>query len=169
MFRHNSFWQCNPLDAMRNTTSNSDSPAGCSSVGSARTSTRSRFRMSFSQICLGGPSHYFYDSQDSQAKRTYRIHPRRNLHPRSPWAHEDLLRVLSDRQRLPRELHKVRHRNHYVAVLPAAAVCVNCPQSLVLGKFAPTGVKERYSRFQGPPMSGYRENLGFSSFWARGG
>src|ERR1039457_1208168 len=95
MFRHNSFRQCNPLDAMRNTTSNSDSPAGCSSVGSARTSTRSRFRMSFSQICLGGPSHYFYDSQDSQAKRTYRIHPRRNLHPRHPWAHEDLLRVLS--------------------------------------------------------------------------
>ena len=53
MFRRNSFRQCNPLDAMRNTASNSGSPAGCSSARTARTSTRSRFHMSFSQTCLG--------------------------------------------------------------------------------------------------------------------
>src|ERR1035441_1104511 len=53
MFRHNSFRQCNPLDAMRNTTSNSDSPAGCSFVRTAPIPTPSRFRMNFSQTCLG--------------------------------------------------------------------------------------------------------------------
>ena len=55
------------------------------------------------------------DSRDSQAKRTYRIHPRRNSHPRCPWAHEDLLRVLSDYQTSPRQLRRVRHRNPCVA------------------------------------------------------
>ena len=120
MFRRNSFRRCNPLDAMRNIASNSDSPAGYSSVRTAHTSTRSRFRTSFSQTCLGAPSHHFYDGRDSQAKRTYRIHSRRNSHPRRPWAHEGLLRVLSDHQRSPRQLHRVRHLNHRVDALPAA-------------------------------------------------
>ena len=52
MFRHNLFRQCNPVDAMRNTVSSSDSPAGCSSVRTVRTSTRSRFLMSSWQTCL---------------------------------------------------------------------------------------------------------------------
>ena len=56
----------------------------------------------------------------TQTKRTYRIHSRRNSHPRRSGAQENRLRVLSDHQRLSRKLHKVRHRIHCVAASPAA-------------------------------------------------
>jgi len=121
MFRHNSFRQCNPRDAMRNTTSSSGSPAGCSSVRTARTSTLSRFRMSFLADMLGGRRPTISTAAGILKQKGLIEYTAEKFASSTSLGSPRPLASAIYHQRLSGQLRKVRHRNHYVEASPTAA------------------------------------------------